>query len=179
MEPALTPNDLTNQAGVGRWVLDPGSSSVRISSKTMWGLVPVKGVFGTLKGQGAIEPGGKVTGTLVIDAASIDTKNTKRDTHLRSADFFDVEHYPDVTVEVTSATVRDSQVDLQANLGIRGVEVPLTFSGEATAVSEDSITLTATTKVDRHAFGMSWNKGGMMKGLTTVTVIAAFRRANS
>ncbi len=68
----------------GTWVLDPARSTVRLRSKSMWGLVPVKGSFGTVSGEGTVSPAGEVSGTVTVDAASVDTKMGKRDQHLRS-----------------------------------------------------------------------------------------------
>ena len=70
----------------------------------MWGLVPVKGVFRQVTGEGTVSPAGQVTGRVAVAAASVDTKNEKRDTHLRSADFFDSDNYPDITFTVNQAT---------------------------------------------------------------------------
>ena len=61
------------------------------------GLVPVTGLFGEFSGSGTVSPGGKVSGRITVAAASIDTKNKKRDTHLRSADFFDTDKYSGIT----------------------------------------------------------------------------------
>jgi hypothetical protein len=47
----------------------------------MWGLAPVKGVFREVSGNGTVSPDGEVSGTVTVTAASIDTKNTRRDTH--------------------------------------------------------------------------------------------------
>ena len=94
---------LADAALAGNWTLDPSRSTVSLRSKSMWGLAPVKGVFRQASGQGTVSPAGDVSGTVTVGAASIDTKNKKRDTHLRSADFFDSDTYPDITVTVDQA----------------------------------------------------------------------------
>ena len=78
----------------GSWALDAARSEIGLKSKSMWGLVPVKGVFREVTGTGTVSAAGDVTGTVTVAAKSIDTKNKKRDEHLRSADFFDVANYP-------------------------------------------------------------------------------------
>src|SRR5215472_9549610 len=85
---------LEDGALAGEWVLDPRESSIRLKSRSL-GLVAVNGVFREVSGHGTVFPGGEVSGTVTVAAASIDTKNTRRDTHLRSADFFDSANYPD------------------------------------------------------------------------------------
>ncbi len=65
----------------------------------MW-IVPVKGTAKALSGDGHVGADGSVQGTLVIDAASINTKNKKRDAHLRTDDFFEVDKYPTLTFTV-------------------------------------------------------------------------------
>ena len=88
---------LANGALAGAWALDPGRSSIRLKNRSVWGLVRVNGVFREVSGNGSVYPDGQVSGTLTVAAASIDTKNTRRDTHLRSADFFDSDNHPDIT----------------------------------------------------------------------------------
>jgi polyisoprenoid-binding protein YceI len=73
----------------GEWVLDPVKSGIGLKSRSMWGLVPVNGVFREVSGNGTVCADGAVSGTVTVAAASIETKNPRRDTHLRSADFFD------------------------------------------------------------------------------------------
>jgi polyisoprenoid-binding protein YceI len=88
---------LTDGTLAGEWVLDRRESSIRLKNRSMWGLAPVNGIFREVSGNGTVSPDGEVSGTVMVAAASIDTKNTRRDTHLRSADFFDSGKYPDIT----------------------------------------------------------------------------------
>src|SRR5260221_8242441 len=69
----------------GNWTLNPSKSTIGLRSRSMWGLAPVKGVFREVTGTGAVSPAGEVTGTITAGSASIDTKNSKRDAHLRSS----------------------------------------------------------------------------------------------
>ncbi len=78
----------------GVWNLDPDRSTVGFKVKNMWGLISVKGRFTDVDGDGQITGKGAVFGRLDIQVASIHTGIGKRDKHLRSGDFFDVEHYP-------------------------------------------------------------------------------------
>ena len=85
---ALAPQVLlTDGALAGTWVLDPRRSSIRVQNRSMRGLIRVHGVFREVSGTGIVGPDGAVGGTVTVAAASIDTKNTRRDTHLRSANF--------------------------------------------------------------------------------------------
>src|SRR5258708_4186024 len=81
----------------GSWTLDPARSTATLRSKSMWGLAPVKGVFRELEGSGKVSLTGEVTGRIALATGALDTKNTKRDTHLRSADFFLSDKYPAIT----------------------------------------------------------------------------------
>src|SRR5579875_3384674 len=87
---------LKNGALAGAWALDSQRSSIRLKTRTMWGLVPVKGVFRQVSGTCEISPAGEAAGTLTVAAASVDTNNARRDKHLRSADFFDSDNHPDI-----------------------------------------------------------------------------------
>ena len=84
----------------GTWALNPERTSVTFRTKAMW-VLPVKGTAKALAGDAEITPGGAVTGTLVIDAASFDTKNTKRDDHLRSEHLLEVAKYPTIVFKAT------------------------------------------------------------------------------
>lgn len=164
----------------GRWVLDPAGSTVSVQHKTMWGLVNVKGSFSKVGGEGEVLAGGSAHGSVTIDAASLDTSHTKRDIHLRSADFFDVDKHPSITVTATSVTSGDSgTAQVTGELTVIGISRPLAFTAQATEVSADAVTLTGEITVDRKDFGLTWNQLGMMKDLTTVTITTRFIRTES
>ena len=74
----------------GIFEVDPQRSEIGFAVKTIWGLQTVRGVFDTYDGSLHVRAGGAAD-ELTIDAASLDTQNNRRDQHLRSPDFFDVE----------------------------------------------------------------------------------------
>lgn len=161
----------------GRYVLDPAQTSVAISQKGMWGLITVKGAFTAVTGDGEVLPDGTATGVIRVDASSIDTKQAKRDKHLRSADFFDVEKFPLIQFDVASTSREASgNASLEGRLTIRGVTEPQTLAATVTAVEPDAVTLTTSFAVERTAFGLNWNQMGMLRGATTVTATLRFTR---
>ena len=91
---------LNSPEAVGTWTLDEDRSSFSFKNKTMWGLANVNGRFTEFDGDGRVDAGGAVSGHLHVKAATVTTASSQRDNHLRSADFFDAEHYPDITVTV-------------------------------------------------------------------------------
>ena len=118
---------------------------------------------------------------VTIDAASVDTSEPQRDTHLRSADFFDVAKFPTATFVTTGiesgshdAKAKDATHTVTGNLTLHGVTKPVTFAVEGpSAPGKDPwgntrIGLSATTKINRKDFGLSWNAaletGGVLVG---------------
>ncbi|MFE7791462.1 YceI family protein [Streptomyces sp. NPDC057460] len=164
----------------GTWQLDPARSTVGVRHRTMWGMVTVKGTFTGLTGGGEVGPDGSASGSITLDATSLDTKNAKRDTHLRSADFFDADRHPELTFAVSSATPGDDRtVQVAGQLTARGISRPQSFTAHLTEASADAVTLTAEFTVDREQFSMGWNQLGMIRGRTTVTASLRFVRATS
>ncbi|MFI6488808.1 YceI family protein [Streptomyces sp. NPDC050564] len=164
----------------GRWTLDPAGTTVRIQHKTFWGLVNVKGVFTKVSGDGEVLAGGGAHGSVTIDAASLDTKNAKRDTHLRSADFFDVDKHPSLVFTATDVTpAGNGAAQVTGDLTVIGVSRALSFTAQVSEVSADAVTVTAEIPVDRKEFGMTWNQANMLKPLTFVTITARFTRRSS
>ncbi|KAA0931973.1 MULTISPECIES: YceI family protein [Streptomyces] len=171
---------MTVAVKTGLWQLDATRSTVAIKHRTMWGLVTVKGVFGEVAGQGEVQPDGSASGTVTLAAASLDTKNTKRDTHLHGPDFFDAERHPTVVFAVHDAALRqDDTVAISGELTVRGVSRPQSATATVTESDADAVTLTTQFTVDRNQFGLSLNQLGMMGGLTTVTSTLRFTRASA
>ena len=93
----------------GVWNLAPDRSAITFKIKNMWGLLNVKGRFTDFTGDGQLTGKGAVFGRLDIRAASLSTGIGRRDKHLRSADFFDVERFAEISVVVTAVHPTDRQ----------------------------------------------------------------------
>jgi polyisoprenoid-binding protein YceI len=167
---------LEDAALTGTWTLDASRSTVGLQSKSMWGLAPVKGVFRQVSGQGTVSPAGDVSGSITVSAASIDTKNKRRDKHLRSADFFDSDTYPDITFTVNRARPSGQGVTVSGSLTVRDRTKPVTFDAQASVSSAGEVSLDAEVQVNRSDFGLTWNQMGMASMHNTITVHAVFTR---
>jgi polyisoprenoid-binding protein YceI len=136
----------------------------------------VQGEFSTFKGTIEYDPDKPETWAAQgeIDAASINTRVAERDKHLRSADFFEVEKYPKITfktTKVSEATKEHAKVD--GLITIHGVEKPVVLDVDIHGVGKDPwgnvrAGFTATTKINRKDFGLTWNQaletGGVLVG---------------
>jgi polyisoprenoid-binding protein YceI len=160
----------------GSWTLDPARSEIRLKSRSMWGLVPVKGVFREISGQGSVSEAGDVTGSITVAAASIDTKQPKRDAHLRSADFFDAGNHPDITFTVGGVRLSGQSVTVTGELTVRGQTRPLSFEARVPVFDGDEVSLDADVQVNRADFGLVWNQMGMASMSNTISVHAVFTR---
>ena len=163
--------------GPGTWSLDAAHSSAAFRHKTVWGLVTVRGTFSDLAGRAEILPDGPARGRLDIGAASLNTKNAKRDKHLKSADFFNAQAHPRIVVDVRRATRSGRTVNVSGELTAAGITRPLDFTATVAEATADAVTLRAEIEVDRASFDMTWNQMGMLKGLATVSVVARFTRS--
>ncbi|HEX6449480.1 MAG TPA: YceI family protein [Trebonia sp.] len=167
---------LDDGALAGDWTLDFAQSTVKLATKSVWGLVKVNGSFGDISGSGTITPDGKASGVLTVAAVSIDTANAKRDKHLRSKDFFHVEKHPEITYTATSVTTTGDSAMVEGTLTVLGNSRPLAVPATVTA-ADGTVTLDATVPVNRKDFGMGFNQLGMMGSDNTLTIHAVFTRA--
>lgn len=164
-------------AAAGKWQLDPVGTTVEVRTKAMWGLASVKGRFNALEGNGVVSEDGTVSGSIVFDAKSIDTNNKKRDTHLRSDDFFDVAKYPTFTYSVTGARpADDGKLKVTGSLTIKDQSRPLELLVTAIQPAPGRATLTAEAEIDRRDWGMTWAKMGARVN-NQVVVVALFTRS--
>ena len=160
----------------GSWALDPAKSEIGLKSKSMWGMMPVNGVFREVTGSGTVSAAGDVTGTITVAAKSIDTKNKKRDEHLRSADFFDVAKTPDITFAAEQVTPSAEGVTVTGALTVRDRTRPVSFAARVSGSDGAQVELDGEIEVNRADFGLTWNQLGMTSMNNTITVHAVFTR---
>ncbi len=114
----------------GTWKVDAAHSSVTFSVKHM-GIAKVRGKFTEFEGTLEVREDlahGRIYGTVKV--ASIDTGEAKRDEHLRSADFFDVERFPEITFESTRVeAIDDEMTRVTGNLTMHGVTREIVLEG--------------------------------------------------
>jgi polyisoprenoid-binding protein YceI len=162
----------------GVWNLVPDRSAITFKVRNMWGLLNVKGRFTEFSGDGQLTGKGAVFGRLDIRAASLSTGIGRRDNHLRSADFFDVERFPDISVVVTAVhPTKGKAADLRASFTIKGITAPLSLPVTITELDDGSIQIAGEAKVDRSQFDLAWNKFGMIGATATAAARAVFARA--
>src|SRR5581483_8293856 len=156
--------------------IDPAHSSAEFVVRHMM-ITNVRGAFSKVKGTVVWDPENPSATDLdaVIDVNSIHTRDEQRDAHLRSADFFDAEKYPNITFQGTKAEpAGDGEVNITGNLTIRGVTKPVTLhvegpSGETKdPFGNVRIGAAAKTKIKRGEFGLNRNAaletGGFLVG---------------
>ena len=158
-----------------RWVIDPAHSSAEFRVPSFWGLVKVKGHFDRIDGWLEVDNNGPRRLELVIDAASVNTGNPKRDEHLRSADFFDTERHPDVRFVSSQVSEADD-----GDLGVKG---ELLAAGDRAVLElrptlrqvDDQIEIYVNTTLDQRQLGMTWSPLGIARTPTVLTVHAHLR----
>jgi polyisoprenoid-binding protein YceI len=157
------------------WVLDPTRSTLTFRTKTFWGALTVKGTFGTVDGEGEITAARTVAGRIHIGAASLSTGIGKRDEHLRSADFFDVEHYPTITIDVLGANSHGAdQLDLDATLTVKTTARRLVLPATAELLDDGAVRIATHAKINRADYGVDGNMVGMIPNATRIDGVAVF-----
>lgn len=136
----------------------------------------VSGRFDDFSGTISVVPGNPAASSVefTIKTASINTANTGRDTHLKSADFFDAENNPEITFKSTKITpVDEDTFDVTGQFTMHGVTkeltIPVDFGGTMTdSRGTEKAGFALTTKLNRKDYGIVWNRaldaGGVMLG---------------
>ena len=158
----------------GIWTVDPAHSSVEFRVKHMM-ISTVRGRFGEFEGTIEAAPDyhhSKVRGT--VKTASIDTNEPRRDDHLRSADFFDAEHHPDIGFESTAIEhLGKGNYRVTGNLTMHGETRPVAFEAAVHGVmrdpqGNDRVGLEVRGTISRSEFGLRWQQaletGGVVVG---------------
>jgi polyisoprenoid-binding protein YceI len=170
-----TTTESITQLPIGVWNVDPESSELGFGARGMFGLVPVHGHFGDFGGTLTTDSEGS-RGELTVQAATLDTHNAKRDAHLRSGDFFDVESHPVFTFELTGVKPGVAgALSISGVLRIRDNALAIEAPVEANTTA-DRLTLATTLDVDRAAAGLGWSKMGMIKGKAHLTARLTLRK---
>jgi polyisoprenoid-binding protein YceI len=151
--------------GPNTWTIDSSHTQAGFAVKHMM-VSTVRGSFG--KTEGTIEYDGKNVSSIkaeaTIDTTTITTNNEKRDTHLKSPDFFDVAKFPTITFKSKKAEAAGAgKFKLTGDLTLRGVtkEVTLDVEGPSQALIAQGrarVGATATTKINRQDYGVSWSR---------------------
>lgn len=158
------------------WQLDPAHSAAHFSVRHLM-ISNVRGEFTKLTGSAVLDPSDltKSKVDVTIEAASVNTREPDRDTHLRSADFLDVAKYPVLTFRSKRIESLEPEFfKVIGDLTIHGVtkDVALDIEGPTPSVKDPwgntRVGITGTTKINRKDFGLTWNAlvegGGVMVG---------------
>jgi polyisoprenoid-binding protein YceI len=156
------------------WQIDPDHSSFQFKVRHLT-VSNVKGDFGKAKGLVTMDDKDitNLKAEVIIDVASVNTSHAKRDEHLRGPDFFDVTKYPTITFVSKKVTKVDTnRLKVIGDLTIRGVarEITVEVEGPTPEVKDPWGSFrrgaTATTRINRKDFGMTWNRvldtGGLL-----------------
>jgi polyisoprenoid-binding protein YceI len=185
MSTAATPQ--TTVGGTTTWKIDPVHSVAQFKVKHMM-ISNVKGEFTSLNGTVQVDDA-DVTKSRVevsIDASTINTRDAQRDAHLKSAEFLDVEKYPELTFKsIWISKKGDAELEVAGELSIHGVtrNVVLEVEGPSLPTKDPwgntRIGLSATTRINRKDFGLTWNAtletGGILIGdEVTITLDVEF-----
>ena len=164
----------------GRWEIDPGHADVAFTGRHFM-VTKVRGRFSDVRGAVTVaEDMNSSHVDVTIGMASVESGSTARDEHLRSAELFDVERFPEATFRSTSVDWRGVGGVVHGELTIHGVtrRVALDVSFEGYARDPwggDRAIFSATTKVNREDFGITWNMaletGGVLVSKDVVITI--------
>jgi polyisoprenoid-binding protein YceI len=152
-------------AQAATWNIDPSHTRTGFSVRHLV-ISDVKGEFSKTSGKAQIDDAdlAKSSVEVTIEAASVDTRDEKRDTHVRSADFLDVAKFPTITFKSTKVTAgKDGQLTVVGDLTLRGVTKPVTLEGSLTKAITDPWGNTRrgasfAGKINRKDWGVSWSK---------------------
>jgi polyisoprenoid-binding protein YceI len=160
---------------VTTWTIDPAHTTAEFGVKHLM-ISTVKGQFSDVKGTLRLDDAEPANSTVEVEVgvSSVDTREEKRDAHLKSSDFFSVEEYPAMTFRSTSVErMGEDRYRVTGDLTIRGVTKSVVLEVEREGQVKDPwggerIGFTAVTKLDRRDFGLVWNvaleAGGLLVG---------------
>ena len=157
----------------GTYALDKGHTTIEFVGRHLM-ITKVRGRFTAFDGQIVIGESPENSSVAVsIETASVDSSDEKRDGHLRSPDFLDVETFPTITFRSTGVAVGAGSVEVTGDLTIKDVTRPVTLDAEFDGAQADPwggqrLGFSAHTDIDREDWGLTWNvaleTGGVLVG---------------
>jgi polyisoprenoid-binding protein YceI len=152
----------TTPLPAGTWKVDPVHSSVEFQVKHL-GIATVKGQFTEFEGTLDVGPeGASAYGT--VKTASVNTREPQRDDHLRSADFFEVDRYPEIDFRSTAIRpTGEDEFEIIGDLSLHGVTRPVTLQATLEGIEPEDhqgntrIGVSATGQLNRSDFNMRFN----------------------
>ena len=164
----------------GVWNLVSDRSTITFRGMSFWGLIPVKGTFREFSGDGQVTGDGAVFGRVDIRADSLRTGIKMRDRNLRSADFFDVEKFPDISIVVTAAEPSGEEgARLRASVTVKGTTLPIELPATVRVLDDGAVRVTTQATVDRSQFDVGGNLLGMVTNPVTISCDLVFTRATN
>ena len=157
----------------GEWEFDPAHTRIGFSARHAM-VTTVRGSFNDIQGSfhADLEDMTKSHASVILKAASIDTRNQQRDDHLRSPDFFDVERWPELSFHSTQIEeVEENAYMISGDLTIRDVTRSIVIPLALVGVEVDAFGLTragfeGSRRINRRDFGLEWNmpldSGGLL-----------------
>ncbi|KLL12524.1 MULTISPECIES: YceI family protein [Protofrankia] len=148
----------------GTYRVDPARSTVRFTTRGLFGLIKVVGTLAVREGSIVVaDPLDKSTVRAVVDATSLDTASSTRDKHLREPGFLDVETYPDITFVSERLVESSGSWTLSGTLTVQRVSRPVELTITAAEPTNGEVRFQAIARTDRHAFGISKGKGAVAR----------------
>jgi polyisoprenoid-binding protein YceI len=153
---------MENKISTAKWILDPSHSELLFKVKHLM-ITNVKGEFRKFNAEIDGEDFTKSKVKVVIDATSIFTNEDNRDAHLKSADFFDVENYKEITFESKSVKkVDEENYKLTGDLSIKGINREVVLDAEFGGINKDpwgneKAGFSLSGKINRKDWGLNWN----------------------
>jgi polyisoprenoid-binding protein YceI len=163
-------SDTATQPAVQTWNIDAGHSSIDFKVRHM-AISTTKGNFKTFSATAKTDAGKLSEIDVMIDAASVDTNDEKRDGHLKSPDFFDVANHPKIELKSTKIEhVAGNNYKISADMTMRGVTKPVTFKAEVSEPIKDPwgmqrAAANISGKLNRKEWGLNWNMALELGGL--------------
>ena len=159
----------SNTWAVDSYKMDPAHTMLGFTAKHMM-VSNVNGSFDKFSGQVIYDPKDLANSKidLTIEVSSINTRNEKRDAHLKSADFFDAANFPTITFVSKKITATEITGDLTIKGVTKEISIPATIDGPVKGMMGDVIGINATFTLNRQDYGLNWNKtldqGGLAVG---------------